>query len=71
LGGPPTSQELRYDLASLTKPLATASLLLLARRDGLSLDAPLGSLLPELAGTQVAVSATVVGTKSHFASSLD
>lgn len=40
-----------YDLASLTKPLVTATLLLLARRDGLDLDAPLGEYLPELKGS--------------------
>ena len=50
VGGPPTTPDLRYDLASLTKPLATATLLLLARRDGLALSSPLGALLPELQG---------------------
>jgi CubicO group peptidase (beta-lactamase class C family) len=49
--GEPVEADLRYDLASLTKPLATATLLLLARRDGLELETPLGELLPELAGT--------------------
>jgi len=48
-GGANVAPDLRYDLASLTKPLATATLLLLARRDGLSLETPLGELLPELA----------------------
>ena len=43
--------DLRFDLASLTKPLATATLLLLARRDGLDLEATLADLLPELAGS--------------------
>ncbi len=51
VGGPPVHPSLIYDLASLTKPLVTATLLLLARRDGLELDAPLGELLPELAGS--------------------
>jgi len=50
VGGEPVEPDLRYDLASLTKPLATGTLLLLARRDGLDLDAPLADLLPELAG---------------------
>ena len=51
VGGEPVEADLRYDLASLTKPLATGTLLLLARRDGLDLGAPLSDLLPELAGT--------------------
>ncbi len=43
--------ETRYDLASLTKPLATVTLLLLARRElGLDLDAPLAEILPETRG---------------------
>ncbi|TAM48763.1 MAG: class A beta-lactamase-related serine hydrolase [Acidobacteria bacterium] len=42
--------DLRFDLASLTKPLATATLLLLARRDGLDLGQPVADLVPELAG---------------------
>jgi CubicO group peptidase (beta-lactamase class C family) len=50
-GGAPASGHLLYDLASLTKPLVTATLLLLARRDGLDLSAPLGELLPELVGS--------------------
>ncbi len=51
LGGPPVDTALLWDLASLTKPLATATLLLLARRDGLDLDAPIGEALAELAGS--------------------
>ncbi len=51
LGGPPVQADLLWDLASLTKPLAGTTLLLLARRDGLDLDAPLGALLPELSGS--------------------
>jgi CubicO group peptidase (beta-lactamase class C family) len=50
VGDGATSPSLLYDLASITKPLATATLLLLARRDGLDLEAPLGELLPELRG---------------------
>jgi len=41
-----------YDLASLTKPLATAALaILLAREDLVSLDEPAGERLPELTGS--------------------
>ena len=43
--------DLRFDLASLTKPLATATLLLLARRDGLELEQPVAEVVPELAGS--------------------
>ena len=51
VGGTAVTPELLWDLASLTKPLATTTLLLLARRDGLDLDAPLAAVLPELAGS--------------------
>jgi CubicO group peptidase (beta-lactamase class C family) len=51
LGGEAVEADLRYDLASLTKPLATTTLLLLARRDGLDLEAPVSDLLPELGGS--------------------
>ncbi len=51
LGGEAVEADLPYDLASLTKPLATATLLLLARRDGLDLRSPVTELLPELATT--------------------
>ena len=51
LNGPPVTPALLWDLASLTKPLATTTLLLLAGRDGLDLDAPLAELLPELDGS--------------------
>jgi len=51
LRGGATEADLRFDLASLTKPLATTTLLLLARRDGLDLDTPISDLLPELVGT--------------------
>jgi CubicO group peptidase (beta-lactamase class C family) len=50
VGGGEVEASLWYDLASLTKPLATTTLLLLARRDGLDLDAPMAELLPELRG---------------------
>jgi CubicO group peptidase (beta-lactamase class C family) len=40
-----------FDLASLTKPLATTTLVLLARRDGVGLGTRLGDLLPELAAS--------------------
>ena len=52
LGPPavPATTDTVFDLASLTKPLATTTLVLLARRDGrLDLDTPIGRLLPELA----------------------
>ncbi len=50
LAGPATEPATWYDLASLTKPLASTTLTLLARRDGLDLQAPLEVLLEELAG---------------------
>jgi CubicO group peptidase (beta-lactamase class C family) len=50
-GGPSVAPDLRYDLASLTKPLAITTLLLLARRDGLALETPLGEVLSEMAGS--------------------
>ncbi|MEW6337067.1 MAG: serine hydrolase domain-containing protein [Acidobacteriota bacterium] len=59
-------EDTRYDLASLTKPLATATLLLLARRDGLDFETPLASLLPELNGTPYGA-ATVAQAASHCA----
>jgi CubicO group peptidase (beta-lactamase class C family) len=51
LAGAPVTPDLLWDLASLTKPLAGTTLLLLARRDGLDLEMPLGTLLPELEGS--------------------
>ena len=50
VGGGPVAADLLFDLASLTKPLATTTLLLLACRDGLDLRAPISEVLPELAG---------------------
>jgi CubicO group peptidase (beta-lactamase class C family) len=47
----PVDADTLFDLASLTKPLATTTLLLLARRDGVGLDMRLGDLLPELAAS--------------------
>jgi CubicO group peptidase (beta-lactamase class C family) len=49
VGGAAVGPELMWDLASLTKPLATTTLLLLAMRDGLDLAAPIAESLPELA----------------------
>ncbi len=47
----PTNADVRYDLASLTKPLATTTLMLLARRARLiDLDDNLGDILPEAEG---------------------
>jgi CubicO group peptidase (beta-lactamase class C family) len=51
VGDGPVDADTLFDLASLTKPLATTTLLLLARRDGIGLDARLGDLLPELASS--------------------
>jgi serine-type D-Ala-D-Ala carboxypeptidase len=51
LAGAPVAADQLWDLASLTKPLAATTLLLLARRDGLDLEMPLGTLLPELEGS--------------------
>jgi len=51
VGGKPVAADVLYDLASLTKPLATVTLLLLARRDGVGLEVPLRALLPEMAGS--------------------
>jgi len=50
-GGEAVEAGVQFDLASLAKPLATTTLLLLARRDGLDLAAPVSEVLPELAGT--------------------
>ncbi|HPC83460.1 MAG TPA: serine hydrolase domain-containing protein [Thermoanaerobaculaceae bacterium] len=51
IDGDEVRADLWYDLASLTKPLVTATLLLLARRDGLELATPLAELLGELDGS--------------------
>lgn len=51
LGGETVGADLWYDLASLTKPLVTTTLLLLARRDGLELDTRLAEVLGELRGS--------------------
>lgn len=51
LGLGPTGPDVWYDLASLTKPLVTTTLFLLARRHGLALEDPLGRYLSELRGT--------------------
>ncbi len=50
-----------FDLASLTKPLATAPLLVLAEQEGrLDLDAPAETFLPELAGSRFAAQSLVM-----------
>lgn len=51
VGGEDVRADLWFDLASLTKPLITTTLLVLAGRDGLGLDEPLGEFLPELKGS--------------------
>jgi len=66
VGGAPVNEALLWDLASLTKPLATTTLLLLAMRDGLELEAPLGEVLPALAGSAWAA-ATVGQCATHTA----
>jgi CubicO group peptidase (beta-lactamase class C family) len=54
-GAGPVGEQTVFDLASLTKPLVTATLLVLLEREGtLDLDAPLGSVLGELDGTGLA-----------------
>ena len=48
----PARETIAYDLASLTKPLATALVaVLLEQRGRVALDAPVSSMLPELTGT--------------------
>lgn len=48
----PADETTPYDLASLTKPLATALLCVLLEREGrLDLDAPASAIVPELAGS--------------------
>jgi len=50
----PVAETTPYDLASLTKPLATATLLLLCEAEGLlDLQAPLGALLEEARGSAI------------------
>jgi CubicO group peptidase (beta-lactamase class C family) len=50
----PVAETTPYDLASLTKPLATATLLVLLEAAGrLDLDAPLGALLEEARGSAI------------------
>ncbi len=63
----PASCEVLYDLASLTKPLATATLFLLARREGLlALDTTVGEVFDEAAGTAWA-SVTMAQLLTHTA----
>jgi serine-type D-Ala-D-Ala carboxypeptidase len=66
LGAARVSAETLYDLASLTKPLVTTTLALLAMREGLELDAPLGDLVPELA-TGPWAGVDVAGVLTHTA----
>jgi len=61
------TEETPFDLASLTKPLATAPLALMLERDGrLSLDATLASLFPAL-GSSAVGSATLRDAAAHRA----
>ncbi len=66
VGGAAVEADVRYDLASITKPLVTAVMLLIARRDGLDLEAPLADLLPELAGSPWS-GVTIVQCGTHTA----
>jgi CubicO group peptidase (beta-lactamase class C family) len=66
LGGEAVEADVMYDLASLTKPLATGTLLVLATRDGLELDTPLGVVVPELA-TSAWGSVTLAQCATHTA----
>lgn len=62
-----TSCDVLYDLASLTKPLATATLFLLARREGLlALETTVGEVLDEAGGTAWA-NVTMVQLLTHTA----
>lgn len=60
------SPEVWFDLASLTKPLATTTLVLLARRQGMGLHDPLARFLPELSGSPWG-SVTVLHCLTHTA----
>ena len=61
----PAAASTWYDLASLTKPLATGTLALLAAREGaLALDSTVGELVPAAAGRRIA-SATVRQLLAH------
>lgn len=63
----PVASETPYDLASLTKPLATAALAVLAEQDGrVDLDARVATLVPEVSGTPYA-DATFVDLGTHRA----
>lgn len=63
----PLNADTPFDLASLTKPLATAVLATILDREArFSLDAPLGAVFPELAGTPFA-EATLRDAASHRA----
>jgi CubicO group peptidase (beta-lactamase class C family) len=53
-GAPRVTERTIYDLASLTKPVATTTAVMLLVQDGmLDLDAPLGRYMPEWRGTTV------------------
>ncbi len=66
-GAAPVEEETPFDLASLTKALVTAPLLVMLEREGrLDLDAPLGSLVPELADSACA-SCSLLSVAAHTA----
>lgn len=66
LGAGPVRADVWYDLASLTKPLVTTTLALLAGRHGMGLHDPLARFLPELAGSPWA-GVTVLQCLTHTA----
>jgi CubicO group peptidase (beta-lactamase class C family) len=63
----PVKDDTPFDLASLTKPLATALLAVMLDRDGrLGLDTPLGTVFPRLSGSPFA-RATLADAAAHRA----
>ncbi len=66
-GAAPVGEATPFDLASLTKPLVTAVLLVMLEREGrLDLAAPLGSLMPEMADSAYS-SCSLLSVASHSA----
>ncbi len=53
LGGPPVQRDTLFRISSMTKPITGAATLLLVEEGLLSLDEPVGRLLPELAAPRV------------------
>ncbi len=66
-GAAPVGEATPFDLASLTKPLVTAPLLVMLAREGrLDLTAPLGSLMPQMADSAYS-SCSLLSLASHTA----